>query len=264
MSDNRHIGVFDSGVGGLTIAKEIKRLLPNENIIYYGDTKHLPYGDKSTDAIIDFTTKITQFLIEENCKAIVIACNSATANAAKEIKKIAGDTLVIDVISPVAKKVAFELHQKIGVIATKATVKTHAYRKAIRKYNKHIKVAELATPLLVPIIEEGFKNTAVLTHALEIYTSNKKLDQIDTLILGCTHYPLIQKEINSAFEGRVKIVNSSLIVVNELIHQLEKQNLLGQNSNPEYTFYLSDYTDNFNRMTLLFFGKSISLIQKQL
>ena len=87
MSDNRPIGVFDSGVGGLTIAKEIKRLLPNENIIYYGDTKHLPYGDKSTDAIIDFTTKITQFLIEENCKAIVIACNSATANAAKEIKK---------------------------------------------------------------------------------------------------------------------------------------------------------------------------------
>src|SRR5690625_1568672 len=143
MSDNRPIGVFDSGVGGLTIAKEIKRLLPNENIIYYGDTKHLPYGDKSKEAIIDFTTKITQFLIEENCKAIVIACNSATANAAKEIKKIAGDILVIDVISPVAKKVAFELHQKIGVIATKATVKTHAYRdrKSTRLNSSHVAIS---------------------------------------------------------------------------------------------------------------------------
>lgn len=264
MYDNRPIGVFDSGVGGLTIAREIKRLLPNENIIYYGDTKHLPYGDKSKEAIIKFTTTITRFLIKEDCKAIVVACNSATANAIKEIKQAAGDTLVIDVISPVAKKVAYELHQKIGVIATKATVKTHAYRKAIRKHNRHLKVAELATPLLVPIIEEGFRNTPVLTHALDIYLSNKRLEDIDTLILGCTHYPLIQKEVNSTFEGRVKVVNSGLIVVNELIHQLEQSELLGNTENPNYTFHLSDYTDNFARLAKRIFGKAITLNQKQL
>src|SRR5690606_25524132 len=128
MNDNRPIGVFDSGVGGLTVAKEIKRLLPNENIIYFGDTKHLPYGDKSQETITRFTTKITRFLIKENCKAIVVACNSATSNSIEAIREAAKDTLVIDVISPVAKKVAYELHQKIGVIATKATVNSHAYR----------------------------------------------------------------------------------------------------------------------------------------
>src|SRR5690554_6663679 len=189
MSDNRPIGVFDSGVGALTIAKEIKRLLPNESIIYFGDTKHLPYGDKSKEAIIKFTTNITKFLIDLDCKAIVVACNTATSNAIKEIKETAGDTLVIDVISPDAKKIAFELHQKIEVIATKATVKSQAYKISIRKLNRHIKVVELATPLLVPIIEEGFTNTLVSKYAIEEYISNKRLENIDAIILGCTHYP---------------------------------------------------------------------------
>src|SRR5690606_8459547 len=128
MNDNRPIGIFDSGVGGLTVAKEIKRLLPHENILYFGDTKHLPYGDKSKEAITRLTTKITKFLIKEDCKAIVVACNSATANSIEAIKAAAEGVLVIDVISPVAKKVAYELHQKIGVIATKATVNSHAYK----------------------------------------------------------------------------------------------------------------------------------------
>lgn len=261
MNDNRPIGVFDSGVGGLTIAKEIKRLLPNESIIYFGDTKHLPYGDKSKEAIIKFTTNITKFLIDLDCKAIVVACNTATSNAIKEIKETAGDTLVIDVISPVAKKVAFELHQKIGVIATKATVKSQAYKKSIRKLNRHIKVVELATPLLVPIIEEGFTNTLVSKYAIEEYISNKRLENIDAIILGCTHYPIIQKEINQSFEGKVKVIDSPLIVVNELIHELEKNDLLAQNKNPNYHFYLSDYTENFAKLAKQFFGKSIILEQ---
>lgn len=264
MNDNRPIGVFDSGVGGLTIAKEIKRLLPNENIVYYGDTQHLPYGDKSKEAIIKFTTKITQFLVEQNCKAIVVACNTATANAIDEIKAVAGDILVIDVISPVTKKVAFELHQKIGVIATKGTVNSQAYKKSIRKHNRHLKVQEIATPLLVPIIEEGFINTPVLTHALKAYLSIKKLEDIDTLILGCTHYPLIQKEIENIYQGRVKVVNSSLIIVNELILQLEKSNLTGNSPEPYFLFFLSDYTRNFLRLAKRFFGKSITLTEKQL
>ncbi|HUH34772.1 MAG TPA: glutamate racemase [Moheibacter sp.] len=264
MNDNRPIGVFDSGVGGLTIAKEIKRLMPHESIVYYGDTQHLPYGDKSKEAIIKFTTNITEFLVHQNCKAIVVACNTATANAIQEIKQAAAGVLVVDVISPVAKKVAYELHQKIGVIATKGTVRSHAYKKAIRKHNRHLKVQELATPLLVPIIEEGFKNTPVMTHALESYLSNKKLEDIDTLILGCTHYPLIQKDIETIYQGRVKVVNSSLIIVNELIHEIEKLNLKGDTENPYFEFFLSDYTDNFFRLAKRFFGKSISVTEKQL
>lgn len=264
MNDNRPIGVFDSGVGGMTVAKEIKRLLPNENIIYFGDTKHLPYGDKSKEAIVKFTTTITRFLIQKKCKAIVVACNSATANAIDEIKAVAGEVPVIDVITPVAHKVAFELHSKIGVIATKATVNSHAYKKSIRKLNRHIKVEEVATPLLVPIIEEGFRNTPVAKYAIESYLSHKKLEGIDSLILGCTHYPLLQKEIEAVFQGRVKIVNSPLIVVNHLITELEKKNLLGNAEEPQFDFYLSDYTDNFARLAKTFFGQSINLTQKQL
>ncbi|MFV0305170.1 MAG: glutamate racemase [Moheibacter sp.] len=264
MNDNRPIGVFDSGVGGLTVAREIKRLLPNESIIYFGDTKHLPYGDKSQETITKFTTKITKFLVQQNCKAIVVACNSATSNSIEEICKAAQDTLVIDVISPVAKKVAFELHQKIGVIATKATVNSHAYKKYIRKYNRHIKVVELATPLLVPIIEEGFTNTLVSKFAIEDYLSYKKFNDIDTIILGCTHYPLIEKEVQTIFHNRVQVVDSPLIVVNELINEMKKENLMGNSEKVEYHFYLSDYTENFVRLAKKFFGKSIVLEQKQL
>lgn len=264
MNDNRPIGVFDSGVGGLTVAKEIKRLLPNESIIYFGDTQHLPYGEKSKESITKFTTAITRFLVEQDCKAIVVACNSATSNSIDEIREAAGDVLVIDVISPVAKKVAYELHQKIGVIATKATVNSHAYKKYIRKYNRHLKVVELATPLLVPIIEEGFRNSAVSRYAIESYLSYKKFEDIDTIILGCTHYPLIEKEVQSVFQGRVKVVDSPLIVVNQLIHEMNKLNLMTGSADPVYHFYLSDYTENFARLAKHFFGKTITLEQEQL
>ncbi|MDD3771516.1 MAG: glutamate racemase [Weeksellaceae bacterium] len=264
MNDNRPIGIFDSGVGGLTVTKEIKRLLPNENIIYYGDTKHLPYGDKSKETIVKYTTKITKFLLKRNCKLIVVACNTATANAIDEIRETAGNVPVIDVISPVAKKVAYDFNQKIGVIATKSTIHSHAYRKNIRKLNKHIQVIELATPLLVPIIEEGFRNTPISKAAIEAYLSHKKLENIDSLILGCTHYPLLQKEIENLFQGRVKVINSPLIVVNELILKLENLHLKGNTENPDFQFYLSDYTENFVRLSKSFFGKSITITRKLL
>lgn len=264
MKKNSPIGVFDSGVGGLTVAKEIKRLLPNESIIYFGDTEHLPYGDKSKETITKYSVKITRFLAKCKCKAIVVACNTATSNSIDEIKTAAGKIPVIDVISPVAKKVAFELHQKVGLIATKATVESHAYKKSIKKLNKHIKVVELATPLLVPIIEEGFRNTPVSKSAIDTYLSYKKFEDIDSIILGCTHYPLIQKEIEIAFKGKVKVVNSPLIVVNELIQRLENENLLADTAETEYRFYLSDYTDNFISLARSFFGKSISLEKKSL
>lgn len=264
MKENSPIGVFDSGVGGLTIAKEIKRLLPNESIIYFGDTEHLPYGDKSKETITKYSVKITKFLVKSKCKAIVVACNTATSNSINEIRKAAGKIPVIDVISPVAKKVAYELHQKIGLIATKATVNSHAYKNSIKKLNRHIKVIELATPLLVPIIEEGFRNTAVSKYAIETYLSSKKFENIETIILGCTHYPLIQKEIESMFKGRVKVIDSPLIVVNELIHKLGKENLLSKSDEPTYHFYLSDHTDNFISIAKNFFGKSIQFEHKKL
>lgn len=266
LSPEQPIGIFDSGVGGLTVAKEIKRLLPDEDLIYFGDTKHLPYGEKSKETIIEYSTKITKFLLENNCKAIVVACNTATANALKEIKEtVDGKVPVIDVINPVAEKVAYEIHNDIGVIATKATVNSGLYRKSIRKHNKYIKVDELATPLLVPAIEEGFKNHPI-THAIIYnYLSNKKLKNIDTLILGCTHYPLLMDEIRQYYGNHVRVIDSPTIVANQLKIILEKYKLLHpSNPKPEYHFYLSDLTKNFEKISKKFFGKSIDLELKVL
>lgn len=266
LSPNQPIGVFDSGVGGLTVAKEIKRLLPNEDLIYFGDTKHLPYGEKSKEAIVEYSTKITNFLLEQNCKAIVIACNTATANALKEVLElVAGKVPVIDVINPVAEKVAYEIHTNVGVIATKATVNSGLYRKSIRKHNKFIKVDELATPLLVPAIEEGFKNHPI-THAIIYnYLSNNKLKNIETLILGCTHYPLLVDEIKQYYGNRVRVIDSPNIVANQLKIILDKYHLLNeQNHTPSYHFYLSDITKNFEKISRKFFGNKISLELKVL
>ena len=266
LSADQPIGIFDSGVGGLTIAKEIKRLLPHENLIYFGDTKHLPYGEKSREAIVGYATRITNFLLEKNCKAIVIACNSATANALKEVLDLVNNRVpVIDVINPVAEKVSYEIHNNVGVIATKATVNSGLYRKTIRKHNKFIKVDELATPLLVPAIEEGFKNHPV-THAIVYnYLSNKKLKNIETLILGCTHYPLLLNEIKQFYGNRVRVIDSPSIVANQVKVILEKHHLLHQeNSNPTYQFYLSDITRNFEKISRKFFGNAIDLELKVL
>lgn len=243
------------------MAKEIKRLLPQENLIYFGDTKNLPYGEKSREAIVGYATNITRFLLEKDCKAIVIACNSATANALKEVLElVSGKVPVIDVINPVAEKVAFEIHNNVGVIATKATVNSGLYKKSIRKHNKYITVSELATPLLVPAIEEGFKNHPI-THAIIYnYLSNNKLKNIETLILGCTHYPLLIDEVRQYYGTRVRVIDSPSIVANQLKHILEQNHLLNEgNPNPEYYFYLSDLTKNFEKISKKFFGKAINL-----
>ncbi len=266
LSAHQPIGIFDSGVGGLTVAREIKRLLPQENLIYFGDTKHLPYGEKSREAIIGYAVKITNFLLEKNCKAIVIACNSATANALKEVmESVGGRVPVVDVINPVAEKVAFEIHNNVGVIATKATVNSGLYKKTIHKHNKYIKVDELATPLLVPAIEEGFKNHPI-THAMIYnYLSNNKLKNIETLILGCTHYPLLMDEIKQYYGNRVRVIDSPTIVANELKMILDRHQILNtDNPKPEYHFYLSDLTKNFEKISKKFFGKSINLELKSL
>ena len=200
-------------------------------------------------------------MLEKNCKAIVIACNSATANALKEVLEVAGGKVpVIDVINPVAEKVAFEIHTNVGVIATKATVNSGLYRKSIRKHNKFIKVDELATPLMVPAIEEGFKNHPI-THAIIYnYLSNQKLKNIETLILGCTHYPLLIDEIKQFYGNRVRVIDSPKIVANQLKIILEQNQLSNlHNSAPEFHFYLSDITKNFEKISKKFFGKTINL-----
>lgn len=265
MNDNRPIGIFDSGVGGLTVAREIKKWMPNESIIYYGDAKHLPYGNKSPEVIQQFSKNITQFLLEQDCKLIVVACNTASSNALEEIKELAlsKGVQVVDVITPVAEKVGYGFHQKLGVIATKATVDSGVYKKRIRKFNRHIKVQELATPLLVPVIEEGLLNSEISKSVVTHYLSNRKLEGIDSIILGCTHYPLIEKEVYDFFEKKVQLINSPLVVAESVKNLLIKEDLTANNS-AEYRFFVSDITRNFTTLAKKFFSRSIELELRKL
>ncbi|MBN2814377.1 MAG: glutamate racemase [Bacteroidales bacterium] len=255
------IGVFDSGVGGLTVANGIRQLLPNENLIYFGDTAHLPYGDKSKETIMAYSARITQYLLEQQCKVIVVACNTASANAYDAIKAEAGDkALVLDVISPVVEYVVSNPNYKrIGVIGTKGTVNSGTYVGKIIARNPHLTVTSLATPMLVPMIEEGFIFDDISNAIIRSYLSKPEFSQIDALILGCTHYPIIKNQINKFFNFKVDVIDSSRIVANQLRSLLEANNLLNSTPGPVHKFYVSDFTDSFQVISRLFFEESIQL-----
>ena len=257
---NLPIGIFDSGIGGLTVAHALKEKLPNESMIYFGDTEHLPYGEKSDEAIRNFSKKITQFLINKNCKAIVMACNSASSVAFDVVKKHAKNIPVFNVIDPVANTVASNCSNcKIGVIGTKATIQSGVYRKKIKKNCSSAIVAALATPLLVPMIEEGSINEEISHKIISNYLSNRLLEGIDSLILACTHYPLIFNEINAFYSGKVQLIDSATIVANSIKVELKSMQLLNPNNNPNYQFYISNYTKSFAKNAKFFFQEEIKI-----
>ena len=262
---NSPIGIFDSGIGGLTIAHALKKKLPNENIIYFGDTEHLPYGEKSKTAIQNFSKKITQFLLEKKCKTIIIACNSASSVAHKCVKEIAGNTSVFNVIHPVVAEVIKQCSEyNIGVIGTKATIKSNIYEKEIKEFCSSAKVSSLATPLLAPMIEEGFINEDISRTIITNYLSNKQLADINYLILACTHYPLIQQEIKDYFKGTVKVIDSSNIVVEHIAKQLKHDNLLNDSNVTKHYFYVSNYTESFEKSAKFFFQENLKLKEVRL
>jgi glutamate racemase len=258
---DRPIGIFDSGVGGLTVANAIRQALPGENLVYFGDTAHLPYGDKSKDTIISYSVRITQFLLEQQCKMIVVACNTASANAYDAImKETAGKALVVDVISPVVDYVSRQgAFRRIGVIGTKATINSGTYVSQIIGKNPHLSVASLATPMLVPMIEEGFIFDDISNAIIRSYLSKPELDKIDSLILGCTHYPIIRNQISKYFNFEVEVIDSSRIVANHLQKLLNDTGQLSNHNRPVHRFLVSDFTDSFQKISRLFFEEQISL-----
>lgn len=243
--DNRPIGIFDSGIGGLTIADGLIQLMPNESMIYFGDTQHLPYGDKSSRTVQRYSLGISDFLVRNNCKAIVIACNTASALAQDVVKAKFPDVKVYNVIDPVVKEVANSDVSKVGVIATRATIKSNIYAKRIHKINPNINTVSLATPLLVPMIEEGFHNQTVSHEIITSYLSKKLLSNIDELILGCTHYPLIKDEIESYYDKKITIIDSPSIVAKHVYEDLKSSSMLSEQKKVKYEFYVSDLTDSF-------------------
>ncbi len=261
------IGIFDSGVGGLTVAKAITELLPNENIIYFGDTAHMPYGEKSPHAIKSYAEKIVEFLIAQPCKLIVIACNSASVTAFKRVQKLLPQKqFVINVIDPVVQHLVAEGHHKnIGLIGTKRTVSSAVYKKKFEQIDPSIHLKSLATPLLAPMIEEGFFNNKISKTVVHSYLNNPHLSKIEAIILACTHYPLIMNEIKSYYKGDIEIINSAEIV-SHAVQQFLKQNYLLNVSkkSPKHEFYVSDYTESFEQTAKIFFGTKLQLKEKNL
>lgn len=261
MEASQPIGIFDSGIGGLTVARAVHELLPNERIIYFGDTAHLPYGDKSTAAIQSYAIKISDVLLKHKCKVILIACNSASAAAYQLLKEYAGSRAkVINVIDPMVKFVGEQYAGKqVGLIGTKRTIASNVYQRKIDKLESAITLHSLATPLLAPMVEEGFFNNAVSTSIINNYLQDKSLEGIEALILGCTHYPLIKEQIADFYQQKVSILDSSGIVAQHLKAYLEANNLLSQERSMEHKFYVSDYTRSFVESTKIFFQTEVEL-----
>jgi len=256
------IGIFDSGIGGLTVAKAISRILPNEQIIYFGDTAHMPYGDKSFELIRSYASGITDFLLhEKQCKAIVIACNTASAAAYELLRdKFKGSIPVINVIDPMIEAViADDDIKKVGIIATKTTVASGVYQEKLSRRKPQLNFSALATPLLASMIEEGYYENKISNAVLENYLSNPVLDNIDALVLACTHYPLIKNEIDEYYQHKIKIFDSAEVVAAKLKGILEKESLCSEKKEAKDVFYVSDFTSSFEKTTNIFYGKEIHL-----
>lgn len=244
------VGVFDSGVGGLTVVREIIRQLPNENIVYFGDTARVPYGSKSKNTIIRFSEQIIRFLKTKQVKAIVIACNTASALALDAVRD-EFDVPIMGVVIPGARAaVEATRNQKVGVVGTDATVQSGMYTKVIRQMNPEIQVIEKACPLFVPLVEEGFKEHVVTQEIIEYYLESMKATDIDAMILGCTHYPLLRSKIRAYMGEKIQIVNPAYETAMDLkllLKELDMENDSSEMSGSWYQFYVSDAAEKFRR-----------------
>ncbi|ACY40419.1 glutamate racemase [Blattabacterium sp. (Blattella germanica) str. Bge] len=251
------IGIFDSGIGGLLIAKEIKIQMPNEDLIYFGDTRNMPYGEKSKEFIIENSMKIASFLYKKKCKALVIACNSITSNALDILcKTFHRKILIFNVIDPIVKHKILLSSKRIGIIATPATIRSNFYTKEIKKYYHHLDIVQISTSLLAPMIEKGFK---IKKNIINNYLN--RLKSIDTLLLACTHYLFLKQEIDNFYHGKVRLIDIQKIVVQEIKKTLNDDKLLCNHPtwNRKFPiFYTSSLIPTFfEKQVRILFGKKV-------
>lgn len=256
--DNRAIGVFDSGVGGLTVLREIIKAVPGEDTIYFGDTERVPYGPRDLNEVREFVFKITKFLYERDVKLIVIACNTSTAAALKDLEK-QYDIPIIGVIEPGARTaVCNTRNKKVGVIATRGTVKSNAYRKEIEKIDPGIETFSMPAPLLVDFIEKGILEGKQLDRAINGYLKPLLEAGIDVLILGCTHFPLIEKRILSCSGNGIKVISSAVETAKDVKKVLEEKQIKADASRkPQRIFYETGMTSKFFEVGKMFLGEEI-------
>lgn len=244
------IGVFDSGVGGLTVVREIIRQLPDENIVYFGDTARVPYGSKSKNTIIRFSEQIIRFLKTKQVKAIVIACNTASALALDAVRD-EFDVPILGVVIPGARAaVDATTNGKVGVVGTEATVQSGMYTKVIQEMNPEIEVIEKACPLFVPLVEEGFKEHHVTQEVIDYYLDSMKKTDIDAMILGCTHYPLLRSKIRAYMGEKIQIVNpayETAMDLRKLLKEMDMENGGTVTTASRYEFFVSDAAEKFRK-----------------
>ncbi|MFH2138330.1 MAG: glutamate racemase [Candidatus Omnitrophota bacterium] len=263
MKKKRPIGIFDSGMGGLTVVKECMRILPREDIVYFGDTARVPYGPKSKETVVRFSIENILFLLKYNVKMIIVACNTSSSVALPTLKhhfKIP----ILGVIEPGAQK-ALNLtkNKKVGIIGTRTTINSGAYRKYIHNNSSKINVYSKCCPLFVPLVEEGWFNTQITKQVAREYLKPFKANGIDTIVLGCTHYPLLKPVIRQVLGNKVKLVDSAKQVAQNAKLILQKEKLLEMGDKKgKISFFVSDEPDNFSRQGKRFLGTVLKTVKK--
>ena len=273
LASDAPIGIFDSGIGGLTVAHAMAQAMPAERMLYFGDTAHMPYGDRSAELVRSYSTRIARFLAEEGCKAVVIACNSASATAKEAVEEELGpDIPVIDVVTPVVGDLSRRAVERVGIIGTRATVGSGIYGRSLRAAHEraghggHV-VEEWATPLLAPLIEEGWQDHELMDPVIRSYLGAAGWLEgtncsLDALVLGCTHYPMAQSAIRRVVGPNVELVDGPSIVARAVEATLQERSLKTQidPAAAGHGFLVSDLTENFTRSAHRFFGREIPLV----
>lgn len=251
MSNNCPIGVFDSGVGGLSVFSQLIKLMPDENYIYFGDTANLPYGSKSQEELVKISAKIFDFFKSKNVKAVVMACNTTSA-LTYEILKDKYDFKIYPVVQNVAEQIAKEGHKNIGVFATQGTVSSHAYKNEIQKHDRNINVFEIACPEWVSIVENGLQETEDSIKNIKLHLDEMLTNLPDRIILGCTHYPYLLNTL-SKFEDEKIFINPAKYFAQSIFEDLKKNNLLCDKDLKEHTFFVSANPSQFAKASKLFY-----------
>jgi len=261
--NNRPIGIFDSGVGGLTVVKQMFRKLPNEEIVYLGDTARVPYGTKSPETIKRFAVENAEFLMRFKVKLIVVACNTASSTSLDVLRE-KFSIPIVGVIKPGAEKaVQITRNNKIGIIGTYTTIKSRAYEKEIQNFSRDVKAVSRACPLFVPLVEEGWLCEGVTFDIVKKYLRPLVSKKIDTLILGCTHYPLLKPVISKVMGAHVKIVDSASSVADEVHNILMSFGALYErNRKPRHRFFATDAVENFVKVGEKFLGAKIQRAER--
>ena len=265
MNKNLPIGVFDSGLGGLTVLKALQKKLPNESFVYIGDTAHVPYGNKSKSSIINYTTTLSTFLINTyNVKMIIVACNTASAIAITTLQSLF-PVPILDVINPMEKLLSeHKALQHIGIIGTHNTIQSKSYNKLLFKINPQLKISSQACPLFVPIIEEGLEKHPIAELMIHEYLSPLIENNIEALILGCTHYPILKKTIHSLIPRKIEIIDSSDVLSSYAKQYLNHYKLMNSSSNISTKLLVTDASSHFNQFASKILNNnfcSISTIQ---